>query len=54
MSNILRFCTKIRRKIYYYMAFAFAKIVLVMPYRFSVKTLSGFFGKITYYVARDA
>ncbi|MCA6071952.1 MAG: hypothetical protein LE178_00125 [Endomicrobium sp.] len=53
MLNILRLCTKIRRRIYYYGAFAFAKIILVMPYKFSVKTLSRFFGKIAYYVARD-
>ncbi|MDR3275337.1 MAG: hypothetical protein LBS81_05165 [Endomicrobium sp.] len=45
--------TKIRRKIYYYCAFIFSKIVLVLPYKFSVGTLSAFFGRIAYYVTRD-
>ena len=53
MLNISRLCTKIRRRIYYYEAFAFAKIILVIPYKFSIKALSGFFGKIAYYVACD-
>ncbi|MDR3253548.1 MAG: lysophospholipid acyltransferase family protein [Endomicrobium sp.] len=46
--------TKIRRKIYYYCAFIFSKIVLVLPYKFSVGALSAFFGRIAYYVARDS
>ncbi|MCL2799968.1 MAG: lysophospholipid acyltransferase family protein [Endomicrobia bacterium] len=45
---------KIRRKIYYYVAFVFSKIVLIIPYRFSVNAMGGFFGTLAYYFAWSA
>lgn len=45
---------KIRRKIYYYAAFIASKIVLILPYKFSVNTLGTFFGKLGYYFAISA
>jgi len=42
---------KIRRKIYYYAAFVASKLVLLLPYKFSVAVLGRFFGLIGYYVA---
>jgi KDO2-lipid IV(A) lauroyltransferase len=44
---------KIRRKIYYYGTYVFSKLVLMVPYKFSVSFLSSFFGNIAYYVAID-
>jgi lauroyl/myristoyl acyltransferase len=44
---------KIRRRIYYYGAYVFSKLVLILPYKFSVGFLSSFFGRIAYYVAID-
>jgi KDO2-lipid IV(A) lauroyltransferase len=46
--------TRIRRRFYYYGAFVFSKIVLGLPYKFSVGPLSAFFGRVVYCVARDA
>jgi KDO2-lipid IV(A) lauroyltransferase len=45
---------KIRRRIYYYGAYAFSKLVLIMPYKFSVGFLSSFLGNIAYYIAIDS
>ncbi|MDR3196180.1 MAG: hypothetical protein LBT58_05340 [Endomicrobium sp.] len=42
---------KIRRRIYYYGAYAFSKLILTSPYKFSVGFLSSLLGKIAYYVA---
>jgi KDO2-lipid IV(A) lauroyltransferase len=42
---------KIRRKIYYYSAYVFSRLVLILPYKFSVGFLSFLFGNISYYVA---
>jgi lauroyl/myristoyl acyltransferase len=42
---------KVRRRIYYYDAYTFSKLVLILPYKFSVAFLSSFFGRIAYYVA---
>ncbi|MDR1434501.1 lysophospholipid acyltransferase family protein [Candidatus Endomicrobiellum devescovinae] len=44
---------KVRRRIYYYGAYVFSKLVLILPYKFSVGFLSSFFGRIAYYVAID-
>jgi KDO2-lipid IV(A) lauroyltransferase len=45
---------KIRRRIYYYGALMFSKLVLLLPYKFSVGFLSDLFGGLAYYVARPA
>jgi KDO2-lipid IV(A) lauroyltransferase len=42
---------KIRRKIYYYGAYFFSRLVLILPYKFSGGFLSSLFGNISYYVA---
>jgi KDO2-lipid IV(A) lauroyltransferase len=42
---------KVRRRIYYYGAYIFSKLVLILPYKFSVGFLSSLFGSIAYYVA---
>jgi KDO2-lipid IV(A) lauroyltransferase len=42
---------KIRRKFYYWGAYIFSRLVLVLPYKFSVGFLSSFFGNVAYYVA---
>ncbi|MDR3306823.1 MAG: lysophospholipid acyltransferase family protein [Endomicrobium sp.] len=42
---------KIRRRIYYYGAYVFSKLILMLPYKFSVGFLSSLLGKIAYYVA---
>jgi KDO2-lipid IV(A) lauroyltransferase len=42
---------KIRRKFYYYGTCIFSRLVLVLPYKFSVGFLSSFFGNVAYYVA---
>jgi lauroyl/myristoyl acyltransferase len=44
---------KIRRKIYYYGAYVFSKLVLMVPYKFSIGFLSSFFGQLAYYTAID-
>ncbi|MDR2192773.1 MAG: lysophospholipid acyltransferase family protein [Endomicrobium sp.] len=44
----------IRRKIYYYAAYVFSKIVLIIPYRFSICGLGVFFGRLAYYVSLSA
>ncbi|MDR1418102.1 MAG: lysophospholipid acyltransferase family protein [Endomicrobium sp.] len=45
--------TKIKRRFYYYGAFVFSKVVLFIPYKFSVGFLSKFFGILAYIVAID-
>ncbi|AKL97460.1 lysophospholipid acyltransferase family protein [Endomicrobium proavitum] len=45
---------KIRRKIYYYVAFVVSKVVLAIPYKFSVGVLGPFFGAIGYCAARSS
>ncbi|MDR3113418.1 MAG: hypothetical protein LBU09_03490, partial [Endomicrobium sp.] len=45
---------QVRRKIYYYAAFVFAKIVLLIPYRFAVCGLGTFFGMLAYYFSISA
>ncbi len=45
---------KTRRKIYYYVAFVFSKLVLLIPYRFSVGALAEFFGRMAYLFAWGA
>jgi len=45
---------RIRRKIYYYGAFLFSKIVLLIPYRFAICCAGTFFGRLAYYVSVSA
>lgn len=42
------------RKCYYYGAWIFSKLVLVLPYKFATGFLSNFLGGIAYYVVADA
>ncbi|MDR1122766.1 MAG: lysophospholipid acyltransferase family protein [Endomicrobium sp.] len=44
---------KVRRRIYYYGAYVFSKLVLILPYKFSVGFLSFFFGNIAYYIVKE-
>ncbi|MDR3244334.1 MAG: lysophospholipid acyltransferase family protein [Elusimicrobiota bacterium] len=45
---------KIRRRIYYYGAWIFSKLILLMPYKITVKYASQFAGWLAYYVTRDS
>ncbi len=45
---------KFRRKCYFYAAWLFSKLVLILPYSFSVKFLAPCIGKVAYYVIFDA
>ncbi len=42
------------RKCYFYAAWLFSKIVLILPYKFTVGFLSNFLGGLAYYVVADA
>ena len=42
------------RKCYFYAAWLFSKIVLILPYKFTVGFLSNFLGCLAYYVVGDA
>ncbi len=42
------------RKCYFYAAWLFSKLVLILPYNFSVKILAVCIGKLAYYVIADA
>lgn len=45
---------KFRRKCYFYAAWLFSKLVLALPYNFSVKVLAPCIGGLAYYVVADA
>ncbi|MCL2144930.1 MAG: lysophospholipid acyltransferase family protein [Endomicrobia bacterium] len=51
MKKIIK---KARRKFYYYGAFIASKIILFLPYRFSIDVISVVFGKAAYYFAVGA
>ena len=42
------------RKCYFYAAWLFSKLVLILPYKFTVGFLSNFLGGLAYYVVGDA
>ena len=42
------------RKCYFYVAWLFSKLVLILPYKFSVGILSNGIGWLAYYVVADA
>ncbi|MBQ3834572.1 MAG: lysophospholipid acyltransferase family protein [Elusimicrobia bacterium] len=42
------------RKCYFYAAWLFSKLVLILPYKFSVKVLAVCIGKLAYYLIADA
>ena len=42
------------RKCYFYAAWLFSKIVLILPYKFTVGFLANFLGGLAYYVVADA
>ena len=45
---------KFRRKCYFYAAWVFSKLVLLLPYNFSVKILAPCIGGLAYYIVFDA
>ncbi len=45
---------KYMRKFYYYGAWIFSKLVLLLPYKFTTVFLSDLFGNLAYYIVADA
>lgn len=54
MKKLKKLLKKIRRRFYYYGAFAASKMIFILPYRFSVTSVSNAAGTLAYFFAVGA